>query len=267
MRNPDHDDDDDVAADLRAMFADERLTLPVGQDAVSSVVAGAGRRRRRRTVAMATGGALGVAAVLLAGGLVAGHLVPGNTAQTAGPGGGLATTSLARTTAPGPDQAGPVPSDQGGGPGSRPAVLGPDGYGSLTLGMSLPRALATKMINARTRTINGCYDYQYTAAQASRPAVSGEPGPYDVYISTREQPTGIQAISAPSGVTTPEGIGVGSTAEEIRADYPNATAIPREGVIVIGVPTNSQAQYRFLVDAKDTVTAVYLTVTGSTCPN
>ena len=59
-------EDDDLDADLRALFADQRMSVPVGEDTVASVVAGANRRRRRRGMIMATGGALGVAAVLAA---------------------------------------------------------------------------------------------------------------------------------------------------------------------------------------------------------
>jgi hypothetical protein len=263
-------DDDDMAADLRAMFADERMSLPVGQDAVSSVVAGAGRRRRRRTVAMATGGALGVAAVLLAGGLVAGHLVPGNPVQTGASGGGLMTVSQAQTSAQSKGRS-PAQSGVSGGPMAEPGVLGPDGYGDLKLGMSLQQALATKLVNYSGRAINGCYDYSYQTAQVVRPTVpTASTAPtaaataYYVYIGAGKQPTGVQAISAPSGVLTPEGIGVGSTVTQIRADYPNATAV-RGGTITAAVPTDDKAEYRFTVDAKGTVNAVYLSVVGPTC--
>jgi hypothetical protein len=255
-------DDDRIDADLRALFADQRLSLPVGQDAVGSVLVGAQRRRRRRTMAVAAGGALAVAAVLLAGGLVAGHLVRPDEVQIGSPGGGLATLSYSNTpTVSG--SASQAPSGLGTAPGTQPGVLGPNGYGDLVLGMTAEQALATKMVNSHTRLANGCLSYTRQSADASHSAVVGS-RPYTVYLSNDRWPLGIQAISAPPGTLTPEGIGIGSTEDALFAEYPNANHA-RDDVIVTAVPDHPAAEYRFGMDGKGTVTAIYLTVSGQTC--
>ena len=241
-------DDDDLDADLRALFADRRLSIAPGEDAVSSVVAGAKRRRRRRTAVLATGGALGVAAVLLAGGLVAGQVIRPGQVQSAGPP-GLSTSSYQTAT--------PTPAPAA-------AVIGPDGYGELTLGMSAQQALATRLVDTRVRTVNGCATYDYTGPAPTRPAAAAQLNrTLYVYVSS-SAPTGVQVIVAPPGVTTPEGIGVGSSSAAVNSAYP-AGSSRQGGVMLFAVPGHADANYRFTVDSQGTVTSVGLSVARQRC--
>ncbi len=241
-------EDDDLDADLRALFADRRLSIAPEQDAVSSVLAGAKRRRRRRTAVLATGGALGVAGVLLAGGLVAGHAIRPDQVQSANPSGLPTTSNQTLTPAPAPSA----------------AVIGPDGYGDLTLGMSAQQALATKLVDNQVRTVKDCTIYDDT-----RPAPSGPGAPAQVirslyiYVSSAA-PAGVEVIVAPAGVTTPEGIGVGSSSAAVKTTYPTGSS-QRGGLVVVAVPGHAGLDYRFTVDGQGTVTTVGLSMTRQHC--
>lgn len=251
---------DDIDADLRALFADQRLSVPLGDDAVSSVVAGANRRRRRRTAILATSGALGVAAVLLAGGLFAGQALRPGPVRTAHqpdlPTSSYLTTTSAPTSA---QQAGPVPAV------NAPMVLGPTGYGPITMGMTKSQLLATKLVDSTVSAVGGCADYTYIGPTTSRPsAAATEQGnkSVHVYLSPRA-PQGVQEIIAPPGVTTPEGIGIGSSVSEIRAMYANLPA-QQDKVQLVPVPDQPGLSYRFTID-KDTVTTIGLGLTNEIC--
>ncbi|HEY4455454.1 MAG TPA: hypothetical protein VGN81_14180 [Pseudonocardiaceae bacterium] len=255
--------DDDMDADLRALFADQRLSVPVGEDAVASVVAGAKRRRRRRTTLMATGGALGVAVVLLAGGLFAGHVLPPNQTQTANPS-GLPITS---STGPIPDQTGPQPAPEVVGmPPDAPDVLGPTGYGDIRMGMTAKQVQDTHLVNTPTTGVIGCTGYTYVPPTQSRPsaaaAAAGESKSIYVYLSGRA-PAGVQVIIAPSGVRTPDGIGVGSSVASLRATYRNLPA-QKDSVQLVPVPGHQGLSYRFTI-TDDTVSSVGLGLTDQTC--
>lgn len=242
-------EDDDLDADLRALFADQRLSVPAGEDAVSSVVAGARRRRRRRTAVMATGGALGVAAVLLAGGLFAGHVIRPGSVQTAHQPG--LTTSRYQTSTP--DQPSTAP---------QLGVIGPDGYGDLALSMTAQQALATKLVDSPGRTVNGCTAYSYAGPAPARPsATSAQARSLYVYVSVRG---GVQAIVAPPGVTTPEGIGPGSSSTALKTAYPKG-ATQKGELVLVPVPDHPGVDYRFTVDGQGTVATVGLSLTSQTC--
>jgi hypothetical protein len=252
-------DDDDLAADLRALFAEQGLSVPVGEDAVASVVAGAKRRRRRRTTLLATGGALGVAVVVLAGGLFAGHVLPLGQVQT-GRQPGL-TTSIDQTTSP--EETGPRPAPPSL-PANAPTVLGPTGYGALTIGMTGKQVMATGLVNTQEPAVAGCSVYTYLAPTQSRPsAVASSGESIKVYLSQRAQ-QGVQEIIAPPGVLTPDGVGVGSSASAIRADYPNLSA--RKGNVQLApVPGEPGLSYRFTLDGQDTVVSIGLGRTDEVC--
>ncbi|HEY4019101.1 MAG TPA: hypothetical protein VGM75_10465 [Pseudonocardiaceae bacterium] len=256
-------DDDDIDAELRALFADQRLSVPVGEDAVNSVVTGANRRRRRRTVVLATSGALGVTAVLLAGGLFAGQVIRPGQVQTAHQP-GLATSSY-QTTAPAPSS----PSVQQTGPepeASAPKVIGPTSYGAITIGMTATQVLATKLVNKQASAVGGCEVFTYMGPTASRPSAAatgvGNTRSVNVYLSPRA-PLGVQEIIAPPGATTPEGIGVGSSGSEIRAMYANVPA-QKGNAQFVPIPGHPELSYRFTLYA-DTVTVVSLGLTNGIC--
>ena len=253
-------EDDDLDAGLRALFADQRLNVPAGEAAVHAVVAGAKRRRRRRTAVLATGGALGVAVVLLAGGLFAGHVLPPKENQAANPPG----LSTARPT---PDQTGPRPAPQPSVmPPNSPTVLGPTGYGAIAIGMAAKQVLGTGLVNTPVSGSAGCTGYTYRAAEQSRTSAAAvapvQGKSLFVYLNTRE-PSVVQAIVAPTGVSTPEGIGVGSPVASIRATYQDPG--PQQGnVLPVPVPGRLGLSYWFTID-NDTVTSVALALTDATC--
>jgi hypothetical protein len=257
-------EDDDIDADLRKLFADQRLNVPVGDHAVHSVVAGAKRRRRRRTAVLATGGALGVAAVLLAGGLFAGHVLPPNRTQAANPS-GLATSSYLTPT---PDQTGPQPAPASGVlnmPEGAPTVIGPTGYGEITMGLTAKQVQGTGLVNTQTSEMAGCAAYTYVPPRQSRPAVSSTQStakPVYVYLSTRA-PSGVQMIVAPTGVTTPQGIGVGSPLASIRVTYSNV-ATQKDNVLPVPVPGQPGLSYFFTIE-KDTVSSIALGENNAIC--
>ena len=253
-------DDDDLDADLRALFADARLTVPVGEDAVASVVAGAKRRRRRRTTLLATGGALGVAVVLLAGGLFAGHALPPRQTQTATQP-GLPTASYATT----PDQTGARPAPEAVLPPNAPTVLGPTGYGDITMGLTARQVLDTHLVNTQAGGGGGCTGYTYVAPTGSRPsaaAVAADEKSLYVYLSARAS-AGVQVIVAPSGVRTPEGIGEGSSVAALRATYRNLPT-QKDSVQLVPVPGHPGLSYRFTID-NDTVSSIGLGLTDQVC--
>ncbi|HEY2695546.1 MAG TPA: hypothetical protein VGJ45_08765 [Pseudonocardiaceae bacterium] len=257
-------DDDDMDADLRALFADQRLSVPVGEDAVASVVAGAKRRRRRRTTLMATGGALGVAVVLLAGGLFAGHVLPPNHTQTANPTG----LPISGSPSPPPDRNSPRPvgPEVVGMPPNAPTVLGPTGYGDITMGLTAKQVTDTHLVNTALSGNVGCTGYTYVAPTQSRPsaaaAAAGESKSLYVYLSGRAA-AGVQLIIAPPGVTTPDGIGVGSSVASLHATYRNLPA-QKDSVQLVPVSGHQGLSYRFAID-NNTVSSVGLGLTDQTC--
>jgi hypothetical protein len=117
--------------------------------------------------------------------------------------------------------------------GSR--VLGPDGLGSLKLGMSLDQAAATGRVDPfRYQPISG--------GCLHRSELSGAPaGAGTVFHSTD---LGVATIDAYAGVQTPEGITIGSSVTAVRQAYPGAATDPNLGRIAVPVPGNSKAVYR-----------------------
>jgi hypothetical protein len=117
--------------------------------------------------------------------------------------------------------------------GSR--VLGPDGLGSLKLGMSLDQAAATGRVDPfRYQPISG--------GCLHRSELSGAPaGAGTVFHSTD---LGVATIEAYAGVQTPEGITIGSSVTAVRQAYPGAATDPNLGRIAVPVPGNSKAVYR-----------------------
>ncbi|WP_216204606.1 hypothetical protein [Amycolatopsis aidingensis] len=120
------------------------------------------------------------------------------------------------------------------------AELGPDGYGTLKLGMTTQQAEATGEIvpyqgpdpGAGINPECGFYDL------TDRP---GQPAGLTVLIS----PTlGVADIVGYPGVRTPQGIGIGSTEEALRAAYPSWNPAEPDGFFV-PVPENPDAIYEF----------------------
>ncbi|MDP4503730.1 hypothetical protein [Nonomuraea turcica] len=120
------------------------------------------------------------------------------------------------------------------------ATLGPYGYGNLKLGMSAAKAKATGRI---VRKSVGDH------ARCTGWDLKENPYPnyrVGMYIS---QKYGVTMIVAPSGLKTPQGIGIGSTRAQLKTAYPDLRRGPG-GYPTAGVPGNKKALYLFYVSNK-----------------
>ncbi|WP_431928144.1 hypothetical protein [Amycolatopsis tucumanensis] len=268
--------------ELSRLFEDERLDVPVRPGAELLVVAGARRRRHRRNAAAVTGGALTLVAVTAVGIALSGvgggrtdtlpatNLPVTTIATSAGPESGLPPVPTSSSVPPPQSSAGvtSVPSMTGShstphspsrssstptGSAQRPAstdpTIGPTGWGRLVLGMSEADAVATDEFDMSEG---------YSGSPCHRYWLRGGGSPVDI------SPTyGVARISAKPGVTTPEGIGVGSTDAEVMAAYPNATTA--NYVITAPVPGNPKAVYVFNTDPSQKIFALRLELTTHNC--
>jgi len=97
-------------------------------------------------------------------------------------------------------------TQQPGGPETLGSVLGPDGYGGLTLGMTYEDAARQNLVRDKEREWAECATF--TLADGNGTAsfkLNG--GAFDVTVNN-------------SAVHTPEGVGVGSTVEELSQAFP-----------------------------------------------
>lgn len=269
--------EDELDEGLRRLFADDRLAIQPTPDAHRFIVAGAKRVRRRRDIALVGGGSLAAVLVLVGGMLVASPRFEGDQ-QAAAP--HLTTSSPPAEEATSPSipsptkekasQASPVPDspDTSGQtrsnkeptkqtsreeteaaepetletPMAAGYPLGPDGYGKLKLGMSFEQARETGMLaDPDAPPPQGCTGYQLA---------EGQDFVYEVTISERD---GLSVITA-TGARTPEGIGVGSSAEEVETAYPNHTK-DESGYLV---DTGSGGMYRLAITEGSAVEAFLL---------
>ncbi|MGW7533947.1 hypothetical protein [Amycolatopsis sp. NPDC054798] len=136
--------------------------------------------------------------------------------------------------------------------------LGPTGFGKLTLGMPLAKAIATGQIreNRDSGTV-GC-------------AMGHETGTtHDVvWISDT---IGVAKIEAYEGVLTPEGIGLGASLDEVKNAYPGVKVeteadmgsgqIKMDDHYRAPVTGNPDAAYRIFVDRDDRVDSLLLVTT------
>nr|WP_243870014.1 hypothetical protein [Amycolatopsis granulosa] len=265
------------------------MDVAVRPDAEQRVVAGARRRRRhRRTAAAVSGGALTMVALTAIGIALAGvgagrtetlpatnppvPAVPTTAAPVSGepvPGGpvlpppsgnavppsasGGAMSSSA--TVPGSGSRTPPPSSSSAPaskqrPASTDPTIGPSGWGRLVLGMSEAQAVATDEFDM-SEGVSGSPCHRYWLR-------NGGSSPVDISPSY-----GVARISAKPGVTTPEGIGVGSTDDEVMAAYPSATKTGY--VITAPVPGNSRAVYIFTTDPSQKIFSLRLELATQNC--
>ncbi|HYQ63009.1 hypothetical protein [Actinophytocola sp.] len=269
--NTETDTDTDIDADLRELFASDRLAVPVRADAEQIIVTGARWVRRRRVMAATASGALGVAAAVAAGFVLAGGTpgaVPLATSTAARP---PASSSVAVTSLPAPStaQARAVDGTTTTTPPPKPTtektdlskpappklnytVLGPTGLREVRLGQTLDEAKATGMLgDVTSHTAGGCDEYQLV----SDDRVAGF-----VYVSAT-----VREISA-APAQTPQGVGPGWTIEQVRTVYPDIDEqqVTGKGEATVPVPGNAAAVFRLGVPS-GTVTSVSLAYTDSTC--
>jgi hypothetical protein len=259
-------DEPDLDEELRRLFADERLDLPVARNAGAAVVAGARRRRRNRVALTAAGGVLAVVAVVSAGLTLGGIGRPSTVPAAAGPVLTMTVPPATPTTAP---ATAPLPLADG-----VLFVLGPDGYDKLTLGLPLDKAIAAGLFYKApaspvsagclryTTVLTGTYVVR-TPPGASGAATSAVPvrGKLRVLVSLSE---GVVELNGDPLTRTPEGIGVGSPEELLAQAYPQLDV--SRGTATVRVSGNPAAIYVFGLDGTGTVTSFSLRLAKSDCP-
>ncbi|MEU8213315.1 hypothetical protein AB0B85_29410 [Micromonospora sp. NPDC049044] len=195
--------------------------------------------------------------------LVAGCATPAHQDGNAAPAGSpdpttsAATTATPASTAPSAS-ATPSASSSASARPSSPTdqlVLGPDGIGSLKLGMTRQQATATEMLRPFATT-GRCGTATLRAA------------PFEEGAVTLSPTLGIAAISAWSGIKTPEGLRIGMSSAEMLRIYPayrpaeNADAANARGYAT--TPGNNKASYR-IATRNGKVTALALQLKNQDC--
>lgn len=275
---------DELDSELRRLFADDRLGVQPAADARQAIVAGAQRVRRRRAVlTSATGVTL---AVMMVGGAVTVDSLHARHQLVDVASGPLQTTSsdsahptALASTAPGtPDDpsaqftvvapAPPVPTQSAPSkrndlpPSKAPQTagrvaaasgpeLGADGYGNLKLGMTAEQAAAQGVTLTKTGGTDTCASFDITG--------SGVPSTASVAISADN---GLVVIAPDAPVHTPEGIGQGSTEDDVFVAYPGASDDPVTG---LSAPAGDTSTYSFSVNDSRQVENVNLTSDNQDC--
>jgi cytoskeletal protein RodZ len=261
-------DDEDLEDELKRLFADERLDVQVAVDAEKTVVAGARRRRRRRVALVSAAGV--VAAVVVATGTIVLARSPEHTEAADNPTLPITSTSSSTVVSDGPSSSAEPPSTSPQPPPSATAessktsgkpptsvtskattvpsapqvastVLNANGYGPFRFGMNQAQVEAAGQV-IPTPSPNSCVAY----------TTSG--GGVHMYVS---KTSGLAQVQVSSGVRTPEGIGLGSTEDDVKAKYPGY----RDGQVA--VPGNTAATYLFTFSTRDPKTVTDLRMVGS----
>jgi hypothetical protein len=137
-------------------------------------------------------------------------------------------------------------------------VLGPDGYGSLVLGMSVADAETTGLMTPMGQQQTGCdSSTKLTGTPAGATDQQGV-----LFFSDN---LGLAAIDAYPGIATPEGIAIGSTKQQVQAAYPDWKTFPETGGRGYA-KASATSVYRIVVaPASGTVTELTLQLTNQDC--
>jgi hypothetical protein len=205
------------ALDLRtALDRDADLVGEPSPDLLDQLVSRRRRQRRQRAGILATAAAV----VLIGGGIpvvssltMTADVAPATQPTTASA--PPATTEAAPTTSADPapsSSADPTPAPASTSPEPAALVLGPDGLGSLELGMSLGEAEATGMLEPRAG--------DWPPGTECRPQFRLSDDPAGTSVVWYSDALGLAAIQVGEGVLTPEGIGIGSSLADVERAYP-----------------------------------------------
>lgn len=272
------DEQRDLDEQLRRLFTDERLTLPVAVAAEQVVVTGAQRRRRRRLAVASASGVLAVAAVVfLASTLTGIGRARGHVTVAAPPHLTQTLTTIPSTPTPMPTTT--VPSAAG--------QLDVDGVDGLRLGMSVQQVwdvLRNSSVPKQAGVLGKCADYELvfpgtealppirgaTATPTSIPdSVARAGSAPSTIITLVVSPTyGVVQIGGSRLVHTPEGVYPGMVRDRIDAIYPSVVLVPGSKVtdatpssplaLAAPVPGRPGDYYVFTIGPANTVESVWL---------
>jgi hypothetical protein len=264
--------DDDLDAELRRLFSDDRLDVHVTPDATGVVLRGANRRRRRRTAVTAAfvlvalvGAGAGLTQLRAHDDDTAGEVLPTSiSSSSAPPPPSVSTITLTSTVtvdAPPPGSIGSVPGNSGTStpgsvklttttpPSAPPAEAGK--VGKLALGMAEADALKTGSLVEPGTSTNGCTAYATTTVADS-----------DAVIISPAK--GIVRLTLPSYVKTQRNIGVGSKVADVKTAYPTATQ--NGSTLLVEMAATPQWTYVFGTDGA-AVTSIRMRLAANDCPS
>ncbi|MET7420390.1 hypothetical protein [Dactylosporangium sp. NPDC005555] len=205
-----------------------------------------------RTTTMFT--ALAAAAVLLT---ACTTQSPERQAGDALPAGSAAAPTSAAAPPPAtpssPASSSPAASSSSSTSGTPALVLGPQGYGTLRLGMTKEQASATGLITPFDNS--GCPQAFIKGLPAGKGWVVVSPN------------LGLVAIEGWEQLATPEGMRIGTSADEMRSKYPTWKVADSNGSWARGyvkVPGNDKAEYR-IITMNNKVTEVTLQAANQNC--
>lgn len=263
----------DLDERLRRLFADDRLTLPVSQEAEQAVVAGARRRRRRRLVLASSSGVLAVAAVVFVVAALTSIGRGHGPVEAASP--HLSQTLSPSITTESPTSALAWP----------PGLLNEAGIEGLRLGMSENQVNAAMRgsVDRQIGLAGKCVDYELlfppppsAGAVATTTVTPDSIARKETFAGTNlvtlvvSPQYGVVQIGGSSGVHTPEGVYPGMPRSVIEQTYPTTTRLAGSktspmATVAAPVPDGSGDYYVFAIGAANTVTAVWLRA-GATLP-